>query len=571
MKMKRMLSLMLALVLALGVWGGGALGVAADGSAQVVLEKNVNMVPGGTCVVKMNFSGTLIGSSGFEGVVTYDKTALKLVKVEDLGSPNPAYPDMANPWEWHAFLEKNPNVPNPPNPIGWIGARISYTTKTTVLNNTCVALLTFQSIAATGGTYDIGLSNVLVTNDVKDGDFTEIPATVTAGSIVIKAQDWTAYDANKNSIDTINRSLYTPASLAAYDSAKQAVTELNRADTTLTQSQIDAAAASMKNALDKLVKIVPLEGIGFDQPAVSVQIGDPAKQLNVVFNPANTTEGAGLTWNSSNPAVATVDANGKITAVAPGTTTITVTSADGSFSATCTVTVTGVTAIVITGAPSSMIMGKTATLTAKLTPSNSTQAVTWSSSNTAVATVSNKGVVTAKGSGTVTITAKAGDKSATTGTITVYRYVSLRIGYTRAIRNTIQTTIDDQGTAPYTSSTRTMVPLRFVATQMGGSVKYVNASSPILMYYGNKRVEFKLNSKVMTIYENDKKIGTEELQVAATLKGGRTYIPLRAIAQALGFQVYYDATSKVIVVNNPNISTTIRNNLITEAKGYITK
>lgn len=47
-----------------------------------------------------------------------------------------------------------------------------------------------------------------------------------------------------------------------------------------------------------------------------------------------------VTFKSSNNAVATVDAAGKVTAVKEGTATITVTTADGSFTDTCVVTVT---------------------------------------------------------------------------------------------------------------------------------------------------------------------------------------------------------------------------------------
>lgn len=62
--------------------------------------------------------------------------------------------------------------------------------------------------------------------------------------------------------------------------------------------------------------------------------------LEVIFTPDNTTEKA-LTWSSSDEKVATVDADGNITPVAPGTTTITAALADdNSIYDTCTVTVT---------------------------------------------------------------------------------------------------------------------------------------------------------------------------------------------------------------------------------------
>ena len=50
---------------------------------------------------------------------------------------------------------------------------------------------------------------------------------------------------------------------------------------------------------------------------------------SVTYSPADNTTGTALTWKSSNTAVATVDAYGKVTAVAVGTATITATSANG--------------------------------------------------------------------------------------------------------------------------------------------------------------------------------------------------------------------------------------------------
>ena len=56
------------------------------------------------------------------------------------------------------------------------------------------------------------------------------------------------------------------------------------------------------------------------------------------MQPSNATN-KNVTWSSSDGAVATVDANGNVTAVAPGTAAITVTTADGNKTAVCTVTV----------------------------------------------------------------------------------------------------------------------------------------------------------------------------------------------------------------------------------------
>jgi len=54
--------------------------------------------------------------------------------------------------------------------------------------------------------------------------------------------------------------------------------------------------------------------------------------------PASATDKS-VTWQSSNTAVATVDASGNVTAVGNGTATITVTTTDGGYTASCTVTV----------------------------------------------------------------------------------------------------------------------------------------------------------------------------------------------------------------------------------------
>ena len=152
----------------------------------------------------------------------------------------------------------------------------------------------------------------------------------------------------------------------------------------------------------------------------------------------------------------------------------------------------------------------------------------------------------------------------------INQYVSLCIGYRKAIQNGIETTIDKEGSKPFILNGRTMIPLRFVSEKMGAKVTYVSQSEPITVVYKptDTTVTFTLNSKKMTITTGKNK-KTVTIDTPAQIKNGRTFIPLRAIGQALGFQVYYDDATKIIIVSNPKMTATIKKNRIDEAKKKI--
>ena len=102
---------------------------------------------------------------------------------------------------------------------------------------------------------------------------------------------------------------------------------------------------------------------------------------------------------SSNSKVAAVDANGKVTAKAAGTTVIT--TKCGSYKATCNITVKNPT-IKATASVGTLFAGGTSQI--KVTKTGLTAKVTYTSSNTKVATVSSKGVVKGIKKGTAVIT-----------------------------------------------------------------------------------------------------------------------------------------------------------------------
>jgi len=163
-------------------------------------------------------------------------------------------------------------------------------------------------------------------------------------------------------------------------------------------------------------KIVNVTGVTLDKTEISLVEGN-SETLTATVSPSNATN-KDVTWTSSSTSVATVDSNGKVTAVKAGTATITVKTSDGSKTATCKVTVTAksvaVTGVTLNKTTLSLVEGSTETLTATISPSNATNKnVTWTSSSTSVATVDANGKVTAVKAGTATITVKTADGSKT--------------------------------------------------------------------------------------------------------------------------------------------------------------
>lgn len=81
-----------------------------------------------------------------------------------------------------------------------------------------------------------------------------------------------------------------------------------------------------------------VSGITLDKTELALTVGD-TQTLAATILPSDAANKS-VSWSSDNPSVATVDENGKVTAVAEGTAKITVTTVDGKKTADCAVTVT---------------------------------------------------------------------------------------------------------------------------------------------------------------------------------------------------------------------------------------
>ncbi len=168
-----------------------------------------------------------------------------------------------------------------------------------------------------------------------------------------------------------------------------------------------------KTAACEVIVTAPIHvtGVSLSSSKMSIAKGSAAF-LAATVSPDNATDKS-VTWQSSDPAVAAVDASGMVTGVSEGTATITVKSKDGAKTAQCQVTVTPgvpVTGVKIEPEEMTLAFGASGTLTAVISPANATnQAVSWTSSDLAVAKVGLTGIVTGLSAGTATITATTVD------------------------------------------------------------------------------------------------------------------------------------------------------------------
>lgn len=204
----------------------------------------------------------------------------------------------------------------------------------------------------------------------------------------------------------------TDTSIAKVENGK--VTAVGIGETTIT-----ATSSNGKKAECKVKVVNPLVSISI-KDSTSIQYGQTEK-LVVTYNPEDTTDDKTITWESSDKNIAEISADGTITAKNVGTATITAKTTTGK-TANCVVTVLPVELNSISIKEQNVTLNKNENknLTVTYNPENTTddKTVTWEVVDTNIVTIDETGKITPVNAGTTTITAKVGDKTATT-TVTV--------------------------------------------------------------------------------------------------------------------------------------------------------
>ena len=130
-----------------------------------------------------------------------------------------------------------------------------------------------------------------------------------------------------------------------------------------------------------------------------------------------------ISWRTSDKYIATVDENGRVTCVSPGTAVVYCESTDGSdIRARYNLTVIqGVTKIALSPDRTGLLMGETARVEAAVSPKNAADpSLVWKTDDPSVAVVDQNGVVTPVGAGVVTVTASARNGVSASVTLRVF-------------------------------------------------------------------------------------------------------------------------------------------------------
>jgi sialate O-acetylesterase len=255
-------------------------------------------------------------------------------------------------------------------------------------------------------TMGIPVASVLVspaTALVSVGSTVQLNASVLPADATNKLLNWTSADNNIATVDA-----------AGLVSAKSAGT------VRITATSQDGSKTSYAD-ITVQTGAIAVTGLSINPTSASINIGE-TKQFSAVVAPLGASNKT-VMWSSDNEAVATVDANGLVKAIAKGTANIAATTQDGNYKATAVVSV----AIPLTGVSfiqsSGMVqIGSPVQLTTIFSPLNATNtAVTFSSNKTSVAIVSSTGLVSGVSPGTAVITATTQEGNFKTNfTATVY-------------------------------------------------------------------------------------------------------------------------------------------------------
>ena len=112
-----------------------------------------------------------------------------------------------------------------------------------------------------------------------------------------------------------------------------------------------------------------------------------------------------------------------------------------------------------------------------------------------------------------------------------------------AVSMDVEPFIDDNG--------RTMAPVRFVGEALAAVVDWDASTRTVTITKGASVIKLVVDSPIITING-----ATTTMDAVAVVRDGRTFVPVRYIAEALGLDVGWDGTTSTVILTTSGLLTT---------------
>ena len=236
-----------------------------------------------------------------------------------------------------------------------------------------------------------------------------------------------AFDANGHVVPEATFSWTSGDTLVVTVDATGLVTAVGRgsASVTATTGEVFSTAAVTVEQRPVEVRVSP----GADTVTA---LGDTIRLMAAAFDAnGHVIAYTAFQWRSGDPLVVTVDATGLVTAVGPGSTSVTATTGEISGTATLTVEQRPFEVRMSPGADTLVALGDTIRLMAEAFDANGHTVAdaefTWSSADESVVTVDAAGLATAVGNGTARVTASVESATGTAEVTVAQRPMEVRV------------------------------------------------------------------------------------------------------------------------------------------------
>lgn len=128
--------------------------------------------------------------------------------------------------------------------------------------------------------------------------------------------------------------------------------------------------------------------------------------------------------------------------------------------------------------------------------------------------------------------------------------IALFIGSSKAYVNNNVKSVDDsnQDVVPVVKDGRTLVPVRFISENFGAKVDWDEAQGMVTVNKDDKVIKMSIGSTQYTVDGKE-----QTLEVPAQTINERTFIPLRALVEALGKNVFWDDRGLIMISDSDKL------------------